>query len=54
VPQGSASALLEAVLRITDNPVVWEISRNPLWADYLHEHSFARLKTSLEKLLAPF
>lgn len=54
VPQGSASALLEAVLRITDNPVVWENSRNPLWADYLYEHSFARLKASLEKLLAPF
>ncbi len=53
VPQGNASALLEAILKITNDPVAWIEGHNPLWDDYGREHSFDRLKTSLRELLAP-
>lgn len=53
VPQGNARALLEAILKITNDPAAWIEGNNPLWADYGREHSFDRLKASLKELLAP-
>jgi glycosyltransferase involved in cell wall biosynthesis len=52
VPQGDARALLEAIMKITKNPVAWVENNNPLWEDYSCEHSFERFKSNLGKLLA--
>jgi hypothetical protein len=53
VPQGNAPALLEAILKITNDPAAWIKGHNPLWENYGHEHSFDRLKAGLKELLAP-
>jgi hypothetical protein len=52
-PQDAAT-LLEAVVKITEDPASWTNANKPLWGNYLQEHSFARLKSSLAELLAPF
>jgi hypothetical protein len=54
VPQNHPERLLEALLSITIDPVGWEIRTQPLWHDYLREHSFERLKEQLCKLLSTF
>lgn len=53
VPQGNAAALLEAILKITEDPGAWVADNQPRWGDYARDHSFDRLKTSLKELLAP-
>jgi glycosyltransferase involved in cell wall biosynthesis len=52
IPQGNAPALVEAILRMTNDPTAWMANNKPLWKDYCREHSFERLKTSLKELLA--
>ncbi len=54
VAQQDAAALLDAVVKITGDPAGWANANKPLWVDYLQEHSFARLQSSLAELLAPF
>ena len=54
VAQQDAAALLDAVVKITEDAASWANANKPLWGDYLQKHSFARLKSSLAELLAPF
>lgn len=54
VPQENAGALLDAVARITRDPITWAGETKPLWTDYLREHSFERLKSSIGELLSTF
>lgn len=54
IPQGKALALLEAILKITKDPVAWTTNNKPRWEDYCREHSFDRLKASFRELLASF
>jgi glycosyltransferase involved in cell wall biosynthesis len=51
IPQGNAPALLDAILKIAQDPSAWVANHRPRWADYCHEHSFERLKASLKQLL---
>ena len=51
VPQSKAPELLEAILKISKDPVVWVADNQPRWGDYCEEHSYGRLKASFDELL---
>jgi hypothetical protein len=53
IPQANAGALLDAILKITQDPEGWVANNKPQWESYCHEHSFERLKVGLRGLLAP-
>ena len=54
VEQNHPEKFLEAVIDITRDPAGWVKRTQPLWQEYLREHSFDRLKEQLGKLLSQF
>ncbi len=52
VPQDDPVATLAAIRRITDDPAKWRRENNPRWDEYLAEHSYAALQSSMRELFA--
>lgn len=52
VPEGNVDALVDAILKITENPEAWVAENQPRWSDYCREHSFEHLKEAFLELLA--
>lgn len=52
VRQNDPHDLLRAVLEITSDPAGWMNRTQPLWDEYLDEHSFAKFRDQLAKLLS--
>ena len=50
IPQGDTSALIDAILKIAQDPAAWVTDNKPQWEEYCREHSFDRLKAALTQL----